>query len=121
MQFARLFDELPGKLFPFAMQPQVTAVDNPAGAGLDAPGAGTGDGMVNGKAAQIEAAATVTVQGTGDKRFLPRDLSQNLTASSLKAFSSASARQNCRCCFLSVVSSASCFQPAGFPGSLWSK
>ena len=67
MQVAGLLDEFLSKLGALAMQPQVAAVDNPAGAGLDAPGTGAGDGVVNRKTTQIQATATVAGQWTGDK------------------------------------------------------
>ena len=40
-------------------------------AGLDAPGAGPGDGVVNGKSAQVQAATAMAEQRTGYKRSLP--------------------------------------------------
>ena len=57
-QRGRLGDEPFRLVGPLAVKAEVAAVDHPAGAGLDTPGAGARDGVVDREAAQVEGAAS---------------------------------------------------------------
>src|SRR4030043_1465194 len=70
MEGRSILNERLGETTAFTVKPQVAAVDYPPRTGLYAPRTGTGDGMVNRKAAQVETAFAVSLQGAKGKLLL---------------------------------------------------
>src|SRR4030043_253292 len=72
MEGRSFLNERLGETTAFTVKPQIAAVDYPPRTGLYAPRTGTGDGVVNREAAQVETAFAVSLQGAKGKLLLSR-------------------------------------------------